>query len=204
MAPPHTDREIVDGQLWGGAMRCQRTRSKDFSAASYEVQIEVWTLTATLVRSRIETHRDKSNRGGRDLPSEVGRRFSGTERMAAAANNICSFCLTFAICTAIIAVRTRGTIAGRMRALFLFAHDTPPGSVSLERGLCFRAPSMNRQAPDPNPESNRLHLQDLPKAATAIPERAWFFPQWKRDARLMSAYRRGWWRARLFSMRRRL
>jgi hypothetical protein len=30
MAPPHTDMEVVDLQLWGGAMRCQKTLSKDF------------------------------------------------------------------------------------------------------------------------------------------------------------------------------
>jgi hypothetical protein len=24
MAPPHTDTEVVDPQMWGGAMRCKK------------------------------------------------------------------------------------------------------------------------------------------------------------------------------------
>jgi hypothetical protein len=30
MAPRHADMHVVDPQLWGGAVRCQKSNSKDF------------------------------------------------------------------------------------------------------------------------------------------------------------------------------
>jgi hypothetical protein len=30
MAPRHADVHVVDPQLWGGAVRCQKSNSKDF------------------------------------------------------------------------------------------------------------------------------------------------------------------------------
>src|ERR1700733_3171099 len=45
--------------------------------------------------------------------------------MAATANDVCGFCFSFAISTAIIAVFARGAMAGRVCTLLLVAHEIP-------------------------------------------------------------------------------
>jgi hypothetical protein len=54
MAPRHADMHLVDPQLWDGAVRCQKSKSKDFFSSLLEQHSAVLrrTLAQVLELSR--------------------------------------------------------------------------------------------------------------------------------------------------------